>query len=163
MPACTTSTSTPASATARRASSTLWATGSSAIARRLCCWTSRTACFASRAPTSTTSCPGCGPSSAKTSNSHSVPRGGGATASRSSSAQKSPQSCSTEVLDTAGHRRQRDHGRARLHFSVEPVECAHVLALDVDVRERQLLLERREPAHEVVEQVADGVALGREL
>src|SRR5919197_1984209 len=66
------------------------------------------------------------------------------------------------ALTATGHCRQQDHRRARPNFRLEPVERAHVLALDVDVRERKLLLECREPAHQIVEQVAHRLALRAE-
>src|SRR3954462_14923343 len=66
-------------------------------------------------------------------------------------------------VSATGHCRQQDHRRAGLHFGVEPVERADVLTPDVDVCEGQLLLQCREPAHQIVEQVTYGVALCHEL
>src|SRR5205807_5255600 len=67
------------------------------------------------------------------------------------------------------HGRQKDDGRAGAYFGVEPVQRANVLALHVDVHERrelaalhELAAQRGEAAHEVVEQLAHGVALRRE-
>ena len=65
----------------------------------------------------------------------------------------------------AGHRRQQDHGRAVVNLGLEPVEGAHVLALDVDVDEgrelasvEHLAAQAGEALAEVVQQVADRVA-----
>ena len=46
---------------------------------------------------------------------------------------------------------------------LEAVARADVLAADVDVRVLELAVERREARHQVVEQVAHGVALGDHL
>src|SRR5947209_2773205 len=70
-------------------------------------------------------------------------------------------------LAATGHRGQEDHGLPLSHGSVEPVEGAHVLALDVDVHERRdlavvledLAAEAGEARREVLEDRADGLAL----
>ena len=75
-----------------------------------------------------------------------------------------------EARHAAGHRREEDHGRAVRDRRVEPVERAHVLALDVDVHERrdlvvldELRAQAGEARHQVVEQLAHGVAGGGHL
>src|ERR671937_785602 len=64
---------------------------------------------------------------------------------------------------TAGHGRQEDDGVAGRDGGVVAVLGPDVLAADVDVRELELALERGKARHEVVEEVADGVALGDHL
>ena len=69
-----------------------------------------------------------------------------------------------------GHRRQENHRRAGRHFGLEPVERAHVLALDVDVDERrdvtildELRAQSRKTSQQVLEQITNVVALGCDL
>src|SRR6266508_2451417 len=76
----------------------------------------------------------------------------------------------TTVLDTAGHGGEEDHRRTGRHRGVEAVERAHVLALDVDVHERgdlvvldELRAQPGKAVHQVVEQLAHGVADGGNL
>src|SRR5579864_1577432 len=76
----------------------------------------------------------------------------------------------TTLLRTAGHGREQDHRRAERDRGLEPVERAHVFALDVDVHERrdvvvlhELRAQAREARHQVVEQLANGVAVGGNL
>src|SRR5919198_1016478 len=74
------------------------------------------------------------------------------------------------VLSSTGHRGEQDDRGAGADLGVEPVARAHVLALDVDVHEGrevvvldQLRPERGEAADQVVEQLADGVAVRLDL
>src|SRR5919199_6832042 len=76
----------------------------------------------------------------------------------------------TTVLRTAGHCGKQDDRAALAHRRLESVQRAHVLALDVDVHERrevlvldQLLAQRRESSHQVLEQLADVLAVGLDL
>src|SRR5919198_6212005 len=64
---------------------------------------------------------------------------------------------------TAGHGRKQDDGIGRRDGGLVAVARADVLAADVDVRELELAAERREARREVVEEVADGLALGKHL
>src|ERR1700730_9073871 len=64
----------------------------------------------------------------------------------------------TSGLGTAGHGREQDHRRAKRNRCLEAVECAHVLALDVDVHERgdivvlhELRAQTGKAGHQVVE------------
>src|SRR5262245_23710779 len=75
-----------------------------------------------------------------------------------------PTSSRTELAAT-GHRRQEDD-RAAGHRGLESLSCADVLALDVDVDEaRQCAVvvdavsQLGKPAHQVVQELADGGAL----
>src|SRR5207237_1614046 len=63
----------------------------------------------------------------------------------------------------AGHRRQQDDGRSAVYGRVETVERPDVLAPDVHVRELELPLEGREARHQVVEEVAHGLAVREHL
>src|SRR4029079_18766753 len=53
---------------------------------------------------------------------------------------RSSRSPATVRLGATGHRRQEDHGGPELHRRVEPIQGAHVLALDVHVHERRDLV-----------------------
>ena len=66
--------------------------------------------------------------------------------------------------DTAGHRRQEDHGLAVVDRRLEPVERPDVLAAEVHVHERRKLApgvelsgERREALDEIIDHGADGL------
>src|SRR6266508_3720125 len=63
----------------------------------------------------------------------------------------------TTVLDTAGHGGEEDHRRTGRHRGVEAVERAHVVALD------ELRAQPGKAVHQVVEQLAHGVADGGNL
>src|SRR5205085_884739 len=72
-----------------------------------------------------------------------------------------------ELGTAAGHRREQDHRRPGRDGRLEPVERAHVFALDVDVDERrdvlvlhELRAQAGEARDEIIEQLADGVARG---
>src|SRR3954462_839959 len=76
----------------------------------------------------------------------------------------------TVRLGATGHRREEDDGGPGGYRRVETVECAHVLALDIDVHERrdvvvlhELRAQAREARHQVVEQLAHRSALGGHL
>src|SRR2546421_958120 len=67
---------------------------------------------------------------------------------------------------STGHRRQQDDRCPFTNRRLDAVERAHVLALDVDVHERrdvvvfhELRAQPGEALHQVVEQLADGLAL----
>src|SRR2546421_7073181 len=63
------------------------------------------------------------------------------------------------ALAATGHGRQENHGVPGRDGGVVAVARADVLAADVDVRELELALERREARREVVEEVAHGLAV----
>src|SRR3954453_5525793 len=62
-----------------------------------------------------------------------------------------------------GHRRQQNHRVALGDRGVETLARADVLAADVDVRVLELPAEAGEARHQVVEQVANRLALGEHL
>src|SRR4051794_2532817 len=71
---------------------------------------------------------------------------------------------------STGHGRQQDDRCPVANGRLDPVERAHVLAFDVDVHERrdvvvldELRAQPWEARHQVVEQLADGVAACRNL
>src|SRR3954447_20562756 len=73
-------------------------------------------------------------------------------------------------LEPTGHGGEKDDRRAVVDRRVEAVERPHVLALDVDVDERrevvvlhELRAQPGEARHQVLEQLAHGLALGGDL
>src|SRR5919204_5962106 len=73
-------------------------------------------------------------------------------------------------VSATGHRRQENHGRPGTDFSLEAFERTHVLAFHVHVDERrellvldELLSQGGEPAHQVVEEVANRLAFRGDL
>src|SRR5438067_221956 len=73
-------------------------------------------------------------------------------------------------LEPTGHRGEQDDRGTVVDRRVEPVERPNVLSLDVDVHERrdvvvldELRPQPREAGHEIVEQLAHGVAVGGHL
>src|SRR5919206_4419405 len=63
------------------------------------------------------------------------------------------------ALAATGHGREQDDRVVRRDGGLVAVARADVLAADVDVRELELAVERREARREVVEEVAHGLAL----
>ena len=74
------------------------------------------------------------------------------------------------VDGSAGHRRQKDEGRARVDGGLEPIEGADVLAAEVDVDERRYVAVLEDgragadsAAGEIVEHLAHRLAVGLDL